>query len=78
MSRSYLLPAVGLFLVLLVVGLTVLWMYPSQPTNADAQLGRPKSESMGVVLVTGSVDPKSKALPEQKIHDMTFVYSDGD
>lgn len=77
MSRNYLLSAAVLIPVMLMVGVAVSWFYLWQPTSAEAQLGRSKTVSMSVGL-TGIVDPKTKALPEQKIHDMSLVYSDGD
>jgi len=67
MSRSYLFSAVGLLGVTLSVGRVLLWPHTGQSTGAEAN-----------VVFTGTVDAKMKALPELKIHDMTFVYTDGD
>ena len=77
MSRSYLLSAVVLVPMMRLVGVAALWFYLWQPTSAEAQHVRSRTDSMDLIL-TGTVNPKTKALPEQKIHDMSFVYSDGD
>jgi hypothetical protein len=67
MSKRSLLSAVVLIPVILVVGLALFWSHTGRPTSAAAD-----------VVLTGTVDAKMKALPELKVHDMTFVYTDGD
>jgi len=59
----------------ILVGLGVKLVFFSEPT-ADAKLLSVKSMSMDISELHRNTNIKN--LPVQKIHDMTFVFSDGD
>jgi hypothetical protein len=58
-----------------LVGFGVKLIFFSEPT-AEAKLLSVKSVSMDISEIHRNTN--TKTLPVQKIHDMTFVFSDGD
>ena len=61
--------------VVLVVGVGVKMFFFSP--LAQANLETPTHASMNVLPMRNDI-PNIKTLPLQKVHDMTFVFSDGD
>jgi len=57
----------------ILIGFGVTLIFFLAPT-AEANLSRSKGVSMDI----SEVQRSTKNLPVQKIHDMTFVFSDGD